>query len=268
MTGATDKQQRTGAASNRALRAGPVALAILAAAGLWPASAAAEQARFAVAANFTAATKQLAEAFAATGRRRVVFSFGSTGQLYTQITQGAPFDGFLAADQARPAAAIAKGLAVPGSRFTYATGRLALYSRSAGMAIGRDTLQRGNFRKIAIANPATAPYGAAAVAAMKALGVYDRLAGKIVRGGNVAQAHQFVATGNAELGFVALSQIVRHEGGSRWIVPADLHAPIAQDAVLLKRGAKNMAAVAFLAFVKSPQAAAIIESLGYGAGGL
>src|SRR5262249_29519115 len=133
----------------------------------------------------------------------------------------------------------------------------------AGLVNGEQTLRDGKFSKIAIANPTTAPYGAAGVETMKALGVYDALAGKIVQGNNIAQTFQFIDTGNAELGFVALSQVIGRQGGSRWIVPANLYSPIRQDAVLLKSGTDNEAAKAFLAFLKSPEAAAIIEKYGY-----
>lgn len=226
----------------------------------------AEQARIAVAANFTAAAQEIGAAFTGRTGHEAVFSFASTGQLYTQIAQGAPYDAFLAADRERPQKAEAEGHAVAGSRFTYATGRIVLYSREPGFVTGRETLQEAAFTKIAIANPATAPYGAAAVAAMTSLGVYDRLEGKIVRGNNIAQTYQFVATGNAELGFVALSQIAGSDEGSRWVVPGDLHPAIAQDAVLLARGADNPAARAFLDFLRGPEARAIKDAYGYDAG--
>jgi molybdate transport system substrate-binding protein len=224
----------------------------------------AAEVRVAVAANFTAAAKEIGELFAAASGHRARFSFGGTGQLYAQISQGAPFEVFLAADQARPARAIAAGLAVPGTQVTYATGRLVLFSREAGLVIGPETLREGRFARLAIANPATAPYGAAAVAVLRGLGLDERLAPRLVRGGNIAQTHQFVATGNAELGFVALSQVVGHQQGSRWLVPQPLHPPIAQDAVLLQQGAERPAARAFLAFLQGEQAAAVKRRYGYG----
>lgn len=224
------------------------------------------EARVAVAANFTGAAREIGTLFQRATGHRAVFSFASTGQLYTQIAQGAPFEVFLAADRARPERAVAEGFAVAGSRATYATGRIVLFSRDGALVEGAATLKRGNFTRIAIANPATAPYGAAAVQAMKALGVYEALAARIVQGNNVAQAYQFVETGNAELGFVALAQVVRHGGGSRWVVPLRLHGVIAQDVVLLKRGADNAAARAFIAFLKGPEARAVKEKYGYGAG--
>lgn len=239
-----------------------VALAVLA----LPGGARAGEAAVAVAANFTEAAKEIGAAFGRSTGHKPVFSFGSTGQLFTQITQGAPFDVFLAADRERPEKAVADGLAVDGSRFTYATGRLVLFSRDSDRVKGEATLKDGDFTKIAIANPVTAPYGLAAIETMKALGVHEALAGKIVQGTNIAQTWQFVDTGNAELGFVALSQVAGRDGGSRWIVPESLHATIAQDAVLLKRGAGNPAAEAFMAFLKGPEARAVKEKYGYGAG--
>jgi molybdate transport system substrate-binding protein len=142
-----------------------------------------------------------------------------------------------------------------------------LFSKDPALVQGEATLREGRFSKLAIGNPATAPYGAAAVEAMKALGVYDALASRLVQGNNIAQAYQFVETGNAELGFVALSQIVRQADGSRWLVPGSLHAPIAQDAVLLKRGADSAAARDFLAFLRGPEARVVLERFGYGTGG-
>jgi molybdate transport system substrate-binding protein len=229
-------------------------------------AAQAGEARVAVAANFTDAAKEIGQRFHEETGHTAVFSFGSTGTLYTQISQDAPFDVFLAADQARPEKAEAEGLAVKGSRFTYATGKIVLYSADANLVTGAETLKAGQFGKIAIANPAAAPYGTAAVEAMKTLGVYDALEGKIVQGNNIAQTYQFVATGNAELGFVALSQVAATDKGSRWVVPDNLYSTIAQDAVLLKKGADNEAAKAFVAFLKGPQALEVKTKYGYGAG--
>lgn len=230
------------------------------------APARAEKARIAVAANFTETAKALERAFAARHKHRVSFSFGSTGQLYAQIAQAAPFDAFLAADRVRPEMALDKGLAVAGSRFTYAIGRLALFGPNPGSVEGSKTLELGQFRKLAIANPATAPYGAAAVETMKKLGVYERLKPRLVRGTSIAQTFQFVVTGNAEIGFVALAQIVKRKDGARWIVPQSMHAPIAQDAVLLTRGKRNAAAKSFLDYLKTPEAQAIISGFGYDSG--
>ncbi|HEX5421011.1 MAG TPA: molybdate ABC transporter substrate-binding protein [Gammaproteobacteria bacterium] len=234
--------------------------------GVGAGPALADQARVAVAANFTAAVKEITQQFEKTSGHKILLSFGSTGQLYTQITQGAPFDVFLAADQARPEKAVAAGLAVKGSRFTYATGKIVLFSSDKTLVSGEETLEKGDFEKIAIANPVTAPYGAAAVEAMRALGVYAALRSKIVEGSNISQTYEFVSTGNAEVGFVALSQVARNKAGSRWIVPSRLYEPLAQDAVLLEHGAKDSAAMAFLAYLKGPKARAIEEKYGYGTG--
>ncbi|MCB1488369.1 MAG: molybdate ABC transporter substrate-binding protein [Bauldia sp.] len=229
-------------------------------------AARADDVNVAVAANFTDAANEIGALFAEKTGHKAVFSFGSTGQLYTQINQGAPFAVFLAADQARPAKAVEEGFGVAGSVFTYATGKIVLYSTDPELVKGEDTLKTAGFEKIAIANPETAPYGTAAVEAMKALGVYDALAAKIVQGTNIAQTFQFVETGNAEIGFVALSQVATSEAGSRWIVPDELYSPIAQDAVLLKGGDGNEAATAFIAFLKGPEANAVKEKYGYGTG--
>lgn len=247
----------------RALSVAVMALLAMAASAL-PGRAA--DVKVAVAANFTEAAKEIGALFEKATGDKVVFSFGATGQLYTQITQDAPFEVFLAADQTRPKKAIADGFAVPGTLFTYATGKVVLYSRNKDLVTGEGTLKAGKFDKIAIANPKTAPYGTAAVEVMKKLGVYDALAPKIVQGNNIAQTYQFVETGNAEVGFVSLSQVINTDEGSRWIVPDKLYAAIAQDAVLLKRGADNEAAKAFVTFLKGPEARSVKEKYGYGVG--
>jgi molybdate transport system substrate-binding protein len=218
----------------------------------------------AVAANFTEAAKEIAAAFEKKSGDKVLLSFGSSGQFYTQITQDAPFQVFLSADQERPEKAVADGFAVPDSRFTYAVGKLVLWSRDPKLVTGPNILKQGGFSKIAIANPTAAPYGAAAIETMKALNVYDALQPKIVQGNNIAQTYQFIDTGNAELGFVALSQVVERSEGSRWLVAGNLYSPIKQDAVLLKKGAGNEAAKAFMNFLKGPEAAAIEAKFGYG----
>jgi molybdate transport system substrate-binding protein len=218
----------------------------------------------AVAANFTEPVKEIAAAFTARTGNHVVFSFGSSGQFYTQITQGAPFQVFLSADADRPTRLEREGLAVPGTRFTYAIGRLVLYSKAPGLVDDRGAvLSGGAFSKIAIADPAAAPYGVAAIQAMTRLGAYARLQPKIVKGASITQAYQFVESGAAELGFVALSQVINVPGGSRWLVPATLHAPINQQAILLYAGEKKSAARAFLLFLKSPEALTIIKRYGY-----
>lgn len=226
-------------------------------------TALAGQTNIAVAANFTEAAKEIAAAFKEKTGHEAVLSFGSTGQLYTQITQDAPFQILLSADAERPQKAVDDGLGVADSKFTYAVGKLVLWSKTADLVKGEETLKSGQFSKIAIANPTAAPYGAAAVEAMKKLNVYDTLQPKIVQGNNISQTHQFVETGNAELGFIALSQLAGKEGGSRWMVPQTLYAPIKQDAVLLKKGAANEAATGFMTFLKGPEAAAIIKKYGY-----
>lgn len=227
------------------------------------AQAKADELRVAVAANFSDAAKEIGALFEAESGYRPLFSFGATGQLYTQIAQGAPFDVFLAADQARPERAVSEGFAVADSRFTYARGRLALFSQDEERITSEAVLRDGTFAKLAIANPLTAPYGAAAVEALQALGLREALQSKLVQGNNASQAFQFVATGNAEVGFVALSQLAVHEGGSHWVVPSALHEPIAQDAVLLTAGKDKETARAFLDFLKSDAARAVLARYGY-----
>ncbi|WP_172331500.1 molybdate ABC transporter substrate-binding protein [Mangrovicoccus sp. HB161399] len=245
------------------LGAGPLLAALL----LGTAASAAET-TVAVAANFTAAAQEIGTAFEAETGHQVTFSFGSTGQLFTQISQGAPFDVFLAADQARPEKAGADGLADPATRFTYATGKLVLWSATPGLVdAGPEVLETGAVTHVAIANPSAAPYGAAAVEAIAALGMEEALAPKLVEGQSISQTYQFAVTGNAEAGFVALAQLAGQDDGSAWMVPEDLYAPIRQDAVLLSRGEGNEAAEAFLAFLKGPAAQEIIEEYGYGFGG-
>lgn len=229
-------------------------------------SVSAAELKVAVAANFTEPAREMASVFEKSTGHKLVLSFGATGQLYAQIAKGAPFQVLLAADTTTPALAVAEGFAVKGTSITYAVGRLVLFSRTPGIVDGEDTLKRKSPARIAIANPATAPYGSAAVEVMKALGVHDALAARIVQGQSISQTYQFVATGNAEVGFVALSQVVGVDGGSRWVAPATLHAPILQDAVLLKAGEGNPAARDFLGFLRSKEARAIIERFGYGAG--
>jgi molybdate transport system substrate-binding protein len=229
--------------------------------------AVAGQTNVAVAANFTEAAKEIATAFKAKTGNDVVLSFGATGQLYTQITQSAPFEVFLAADEARPKKAVEDGLAAPQSLFTYAIGKLVLWSKDPALIKGPETLNNSAFAKLAYCNPVAAPYGAAAVETLNALLLYDKLQTKLVQGESIAQAFQFVETGNAELGFVALSQVARSDAGSRWLVPQNLYTPIRQDAVLLKKGAENAAAAAFLAFLKGPEARGIIKKYGYAVDG-
>ena len=231
---------------------------------LTPAFAAAAEVQVAVATNFMEPAKEIARRFRARTGHSATLSFGASGQFYAQIANGAPFQVFLSAAVERPQKAEADGLAVVGTRFTYATGRLVLFSKAARLVDGRGAvLVRGNFEKLAIADPKTAPYGLAAVEAMRKLGVYGRLAPKLVTGASIAQTFQFVDTGAAEVGFLALSQVINEPGGSRWLVPENLHSPIDQQAVLLKRGADSAAAKAFLAFLKGAEARAVIKRYGY-----
>ena len=240
----------------------PALVGAILALGASPALAA--QTQVAVASNFTDTAKEIAAAFKAATGDEAVLSFGASGQFYTQITKGAPFEVFLSADADRPKKADADGLSVPGSRFTYAVGRLVLFSKTPGLVDDRGAvLSSGKFAKLSIADPASAPYGEAAIETLKTLKLYDTLQPKIVQGSNITQAYQFVETGAAQLGFVALSQVINETGGSRWLVPAADHAPIEQQAVLLKTGARNPAAKAFIDFLKSPTGVAIIKKYGY-----
>ena len=218
----------------------------------------------AVAANFTEPAKEIAAAFKAATGDTAVLSFGASGQFYTQISHGAPYEVFLSADSDRPKKAEADGLAVSGTRFTYAVGKLVLFSKTPGLVDGAGAvLASGRFQKLSIADPAAAPYGAAAIQTLQHLHIYDAVKPKIVQGASITQAYQFVETGAAELGFVALSQVINEQGGSRWLVPTEDYAPIEQDAVLLKTGEADPAARAFLQFLKGPQARAIIKRFGY-----
>lgn len=230
-------------------------------------SAMAAETKVAVAANFTEPAKAIAAKFEARTGHKATLSFGSSGQFYTQIANGAPFEVFLSADAERPIKAESEGLAVAGTRFTYATGRLVLWSRTPGLVDGKGAvLATGRFEKLAIADPKAAPYGLAAIETLTRLKLFDRLKPRIVTGSSITQTYQYVQTGAAELGFVALSQVINEKGGSRWIVPAANHAPIDQQAVLLKTGADNTAARAFLQFLKNPEAKAIIRRYGYEVG--
>lgn len=244
------------------LRAAGALFALVFAGAAAPALAAETQ--VAVAANFTEPAKEIATAFTAATGDKAILSFGSSGQFYTQMAHGAPYEVFLSADSDRPKKAEQDGLAVPNTRFTYAVGRLVLYSKTPGLVDGGGAvLKSDKFAKLSIADPGAAPYGAAAVQTLQHLGIYDQVKPKIVQGTSITQAYQFVASGAAELGFVALSQVVGEPGGSRWLVPASDHKPIDQQAILLFTGQKNPAATAFMKFLKSPQAVAIIKRYGY-----
>lgn len=214
----------------------------------------------AVAANFATPAKHLAEPFLRETGHRLVLSSGSTGKFYAQIKSGAPYEVLLSADEATPRRLEEDGLAVAGTRFTYATGRLVLWSARPNLAIGEELLRRNELQRLAIANPRLAPYGAAAQQVLENLGLWATMRAKLVQGENIAQTFQFVSTGNAELGFVALSQV---EGGSHWLVPASLHAPLKQDAVLLVRGRDSAAAASFLEFLRGALARKLIRAYGY-----
>jgi len=227
------------------------------------APALAAQVSVAVAANFTKPAEEIGVAFTAATGHTIVFSFGSTGQLYSQISQAAPFEVFLSADAIRPAQAVAEGHGVEGTVLTYAVGKLALYSPLFDLTDGEAVLRAGAFDHLAIADPKAAPYGAAGIATLEALSLTDALAAKIVTGENISQTLQFIDTGNAELGFVALSQVMGKPAPQVWTVPATHYPVIEQDAVLLKTGESNPAAAAFVAFLQGPEAEAIILKYGY-----
>jgi len=236
-------------------------------AGFTLASAHAASVSVAVAANFTAPMQAIAQAFQQDTGHSTQLAFGSSGNFYAQIRNGAPFQVFLSADDAKPIKLEQAGLAVAGSRFTYAFGSLVLWSSRPGFVDARgEVLRHGKFNKLSIANPKLAPYGQAAVEVLTKLGLFTTLSKKFVQGENIAQAYQFVMSGNAELGFVALSQVMQHgklSSGSGWIVPDNLHSPIRQDAVLLLPGKGDPAATALLQYLKSAKAQAIIKAYGY-----
>lgn len=227
----------------------------------------ADEVKVAVAANFTAPMQAIAPGFEKATGHKLVAAFGATGQFYAQIRNGAPFEVFLAADDSTPSKLESEGLTVEGSRFTYAVGGLVLWSAAADYLDGSAAaLKAGQFKHLSIANPKAAPYGLAATQVLDKLGLSEALRGKLVEGQNITQAHQFVSSGNAELGFVALSQVYKDgkiSSGSAWIVPGDMYEPIKQDAVILKPGANNPAASALVDYLKGPEAARIIESFGY-----
>jgi molybdate transport system substrate-binding protein len=235
--------------------------------GLVSFSVFAGEVNIAVASNFTAPMERIAALFKQESGHTVKLSFGSSGKFYSQIQNGAPFDLFLAADEKNPKLLEQEGLAVAGTRFVYALGKLVLWSAQPGLVDAKGAiLRKGNYNKLAIGDPKLASYGTAAKEALEDLGLWSVIQGKLVTGENITQTYQFAATGNAELAFIALSQITRDgrvTGGSWWLVPHDLYNPIRQSAVLLS-GAKDKAtAQAFLAFLKSEKAMAIIRSYGY-----
>jgi molybdate transport system substrate-binding protein len=221
----------------------------------------------AVAANFSAPAQRLATAFANTTGHHARLVVGSTGKLYAQIKNGAPFQVFLSADEVTPSRLVREGLAVKASQFTYATGRLVLWSRQPGLVDPQGAvLKQGRFAHLALADPKLAPYGAAAVEVMGQLGLLAALKPKWVQGESIGQTFQFVSSGNAELGFVALSQVMQDGAmseGSAWVVPSAFHTPLKQDAVLLQRGQDDAAATAFLGFLHSDSAKALVRGYGY-----
>ncbi|AMO25230.1 molybdate ABC transporter substrate-binding protein [Ramlibacter tataouinensis] len=230
-------------------------------------AAAAGEVQVAVAANFAAPMTRIAEDFTAATGHTVKLSAGSTGKFYSQIVSGAPFEVLLAADDETPTRLVKEGHAVASSQFTYAVGRLALWSATPGLVDNKGAvLASGKFKHLAIANPKLAPYGVAAYEALKSLGLEGAVAPKVVLGESIAQTYQFVATGNAELGFVAVSQVTvpgKPATGSWWLVPPHLYTPIRQDAVLLKAGENNPASQALLLYLKRPQVRQLIASFGY-----
>lgn len=220
----------------------------------------------AVASNFTAAMKALQPVFESRSEHQLQLSFGSSGKFYAQILAGAPYHVFLSADQAKPVALEKAGVAVQGTRFSYALGGLALWSAQQNKELGPAFLRKGGFHKLALAHPTLAPYGQAAVEVLRGLGLEATTQSKWVRGENIAQTYQFVATGNADVGFVALAQLRGANApptGSVWVVPETLYSPIRQDAVLLRQGRDRRGAKQFLNFLRSPEARAVIESHGY-----
>jgi molybdate transport system substrate-binding protein len=227
----------------------------------------ADEVQVAVAANFTAPMKQIAADFEKETGHKAQLAFGATGKFYAQIKNGAPFEVLLAADDTTPAKLVTEGAAVAGSNFTYAIGRLVLWSAKPGFVDDKgEVLKKGDFNHVSVANPKLAPYGAAAVEALTAMKLIDATQPKFVQAENIAQAHQFVATGNAEIGFVALSQVMKDGKvgeGSAWVVPANLHQPIKQDAVILNNGKSKPAAEALLKYLKGDKAKAVIKSYGY-----
>jgi molybdate transport system substrate-binding protein len=228
----------------------------------------AAEVQVAVAANFAVPLERIGAAFQAATGHTLKISAGATGKFYSQIVAGAPFEVLIAADEATPEKLVGHGHAVTGSNFTYAIGKLVLWSARPGFVDHQGAvLASGRFAHVAIASPKAAPYGAAALQVIEARGLSASLAPKLVTGQSIAQAFQFVSTGNAELGFVALSQVAvpgKPAVGSHWVVPQNLYAEIRQDAVLLKTGADNPAAKALLAYLKSPAAQQVIRAFGYG----
>ncbi|HUH37621.1 MAG TPA: molybdate ABC transporter substrate-binding protein [Spongiibacteraceae bacterium] len=227
----------------------------------------AAEATVAVASNFAAPMAELAKHFERETGHRLTLAFGSSGKIFAQIQNGAPYAVFLSADQAKPRALEAAGRVTPRSRFTYAVGRLVLWSADPARVDSDATVLRsGAFRKLALANPRLAPYGEAALQTLTALDLVETTRARWVQGENIAQTYQFVSTGNADIGFVALSQVATDgviSSGSGWLVPANLHEPIRQDAVLLRRGRFNPAAIALMDYLRTDDARAVMQRFGY-----
>jgi len=242
-------------------------LVLIALAGASAAGAHAAEAQVAVAANFAEPIKAIAAVLEKTTGHTLKISIGASGAFYTQIKNGAPFDVFLSADRERPEMLEKDGLAQPGTRFTYATGKLVLWSAKANRVDANGAvLKAADLGKVAYANPRTAPYGAAAVQVLEKLALKDSLSPKLVQGESIGQTYTFVKTGNADVGFVALSQVLsggRLKEGSMWVIPQTSYEPIRQDAVLLKRGADNAAAKALLQLLQSPNVKDLLRSYGY-----
>ena len=242
-------------------------LVLIALAGASAAGAHAAEAQVAVAANFAEPMKAIAAVLEKSTDHTLKVSTGASGAFYTQIKHGAPFDVFLSADNERPEMLEKEGLAQPGTRFTYATGKLVLWSARSGRVDDKGSvLKAPGLVKVAYANPKTAPYGTAAVQVLERLGLKDAITPKLVQGESIGQTYSFVKTGNADVGFVALSQVLsggRLKEGSMWVIPQAHYDPIRQDVVLLKRGADNEAAKALLRLLQSPGIKDLIRSYGY-----
>lgn len=240
---------------------------LLFAASLFSLYSYADEVQVAVAANFTAPMQKIAAQFEKETGHKAILTSGATGKFYAQIKNGGPFEVLLSADDEMPAKLEKEGQAVAGSRFTYAIGKLVLWSAKANLVDDNGAvLKKGNFAHLSIANPKVAPYGAAAVEALTTLGLFNAVEPKFVQAENIAQAFQFVSIGNAELGFVAMSQVYEDgklKSGSAWPVPANLHSPIRQDAVVLEKGKGKAAAGALMRFLKSDRAKAVIRQYGY-----